>query len=165
MLVISSACEKDIFFKPMQPVINCIAEREYINFSRLCFHTNLSKSMFFKLTAVLYSIEAKIFVLVIFTLSANANPFIASFAFVLQTHRAKPIPLCRAGAPRPTLRFHYNTNRQRKQSLCRNLFVGATIGRQFWFCGCLRAINDRPYEESKHPYENQPKRPFCICFC
>ena len=38
------------------------------------------------------------------------------------------------------------------------MFVGATIGRPFWFCGCLRAINDRPYEEPKHPYENQPNR-------
>ena len=25
------------------------------------------------------------------------------------------------------------------------------------FCGWLRAINDRPYEEPKHPYENLPK--------
>jgi hypothetical protein len=30
------------------------------------------------------------------------------------------------------------------------LFVGATIGRPFFlFCGCLRAINDRPYEETQ----------------
>ena len=36
-------------------------------------------------------------------------------------------------------------------------FVGATIGRPF-FCGCLRAINDRPYD--KHPYENAPKLRF-----
>ena len=72
--------------------------------------------------------------------------FIASFAFVLQTRRAKPIPLCRAGGtpaaffdsrrslrrepickqmrPRPTVSYHYNINRQRKQHLCRNLFVG-----------------------------------------
>ena len=50
---------------------------------------------------------------------------------------------------------HYNTNQQRKQYLCRNSFVGATFGRPFWFCGCLRAIKDRPY--GKHPCENQPK--------
>jgi hypothetical protein len=29
----------------------------------------------------------------------------------------------------------------------------------------LRAINDRPYEEPKHPYESQPKRGiFCFFY-
>ena len=45
-----------------------------------------------------------------------------------------------AGArPRPTI-SHYITNRQRKQYLCRNLFVGATIGRPFFADGCGRSM-------------------------
>ena len=62
--------------------------------------------------------------------------FIASFAFVLQRHRAKPIPLVGRGFTPAAFSFlgvrhggskpppydipHYKTNRQRKQVLCRN---------------------------------------------
>ena len=31
---------------------------------------------------------------------------------------------------------------------------------RFLICGCLRAINDRPY--GKHPYDNQPNGVFFI---
>ena len=38
-------------------------------------------------------------------------------------------PICKQMRPRPTLRFHCNTNRQRKQYLCRNSFVADSRGR------------------------------------
>ena len=48
-------------------------------------------------------------------------------------------------SPRPTVYPHYNTNRQRKQYLCRNLIVADSRGRlSLRFC--------------KNPYENQPNR-------
>ena len=40
------------------------------------------------------------------------------------------------------------------------MFVGATIGRPFWFCGCLRATNGRPY--GKLAYEKEPNRPLFL---
>ena len=84
--------------------------------------------------------------------------FIASFAFVLQMLRAKPISLCRGGfyirpyrehmECSPTIQQYYNTNRQRKQSLCRNLIVGETIGRPFLFCVFQRAIRESPLQNT-----------------
>ena len=67
-------------------------------------------------------------------------------AFFDSRHSLRREPICKQMRPRPTLRFHYNTNRQRKQYLCRNSFVGATIGRPFFvlrlFAGDRRACSD-----------------------
>ena len=56
----------------------------------------------------------------------------------------------------PALRTNYNTNRQRKQVLCRNLIVGAIHESPvliLWFIAGDSLIAPT----GKHPYENQPK--------
>ena len=51
-------------------------------------------------------------------------PFIGRGFYSRQLFRFKAF-ITAGASPRPTLRFHYNTNRQRKQVPCRNWFVGA----------------------------------------
>jgi len=81
-----------MFFEPIEATRNCIADREETNLFRLLFHINLLKFRVFNPTDLLYKTDAKTFILVI-KCSFRKNTFIASFAFVLQRLRAKPIPL------------------------------------------------------------------------
>ena len=88
--------------------------------------------------------------------------FIASFAFVLQRNRAKPIPLCRA-VPwcRRCLKQNFLSRREQAPALRCNPII-TQIGRENNLSAeilLLRTVEDAcPYKCCvKHPYENQPK--------
>ena len=59
---------------------------------------------------------------------------------------------------------HYITNRQRKQVLCRNSFVGATIGRPFLFCVFQRAIRESPLQNTNIIMRTSLSSCFLYCF-